>query len=169
MNFIGSAFSLNDTSIDPEADATLPPGLQDRVFNYQLNQATKFQYLESPVYVLADVVTKSDLKFAKRIEERLHAMGVLATDTPLDTGKIEANFKRELLFLSVPAQRRLIGLLFFWEEEIERWNHFEGHYQEAVDNDRAIIQAEMRKSPSNRIPDIDTAPAPRYDLPPEYI
>lgn len=169
MNFIGSAFSLGHTSLDAEADATLPPELQDRVFNYQLNQAAKFRYLESPAYVLADVIMKSDLKFAKKIDDRLHAMGVLATDDPINTSKIEASFNRELLFLSVPSQRRLIGLLFFWEEEIERWNRFEEHRDHASEDHRAMIDAEMRKSPSQRIPDIDSAPAPRYDLPPEYV
>lgn len=169
MNFIGSAFSLHGTSPDAEADATLPLESQDRVFNYQMNKAANFRYLESPAFVLADVVTKSDLRFATKIDDRLRSMGVLSSDAPLDTSKIEASFNRELLFLSVPAQRRLIGLLFFWEEEIERWNHFEEHGHNAVEHDRAMITAEMRKCPSNRIPDIDSAPAPRYDLPPEYI
>jgi hypothetical protein len=39
----------------------------------------------------------------------------------VDTAKVTKNFANQFATISVHAQRKLIGMLFFWEEECTRW------------------------------------------------
>jgi hypothetical protein len=41
---------------------------------------------------------------------------------PVNTAGITRDFVGQLSIISVHAQRKLVGLLFFWEEECMRWN-----------------------------------------------
>jgi hypothetical protein len=41
--------------------------------------------------------------------------------TGIDISHINPRFPHYLAFISVAAQRKLIGLLCFWEEEVVRW------------------------------------------------
>jgi hypothetical protein len=39
----------------------------------------------------------------------------------IDTTKIDSKFANKLSFISIYAQRKVVGLLFFWEQEVVRW------------------------------------------------
>ena len=39
----------------------------------------------------------------------------------VDTAKVTKNFANQFATISVHTQRKLIGMLFFWEEECTRW------------------------------------------------
>ncbi|KAI9766298.1 MAG: hypothetical protein M1839_004929 [Geoglossum umbratile] len=60
----------------------------------------------------------------------------------LDTTKITKYFLHQVAVLSKYKQRRLIGMLFFWEEELMRWRLLE---EEEVDIKEAIVHEGERE------------------------
>jgi hypothetical protein len=68
---------------------------------------------------------------AKRVFEKLTTIGVVNDKAPwVDTSKITANFTHQLAILPSVYQKRLICLLFDWEEEIQRWKVLQGEEDE---------------------------------------
>ena len=51
-----------------------------------------------------------------------HNAGIInpTTDQP-DTTKIDRNIVNKLAVISISKQRKLVNLLFYWEEELVRW------------------------------------------------
>lgn len=59
---------------------------------------------------------------SRQLRKALLKNQVLKPDTGLpDTTKIGPKFTHQVAFISVAAQRKLVGVLFFWEEEVIRW------------------------------------------------
>lgn len=77
-------------------------------------------------YTLLTKVSASE-KISSRIHKSLVQNGVLTTAHPLglDTNKITSKFAHQLSFISVAAQRKVVGMLFFWEQEAIRWRLLE--------------------------------------------
>lgn len=50
----------------------------------------------------------------------------------VNTAGINKNFVNQLAVISVHAQRKVVGLLFFWEEECVRWNLLDAEEQEIL-------------------------------------
>jgi hypothetical protein len=76
---------------------------------------------------------------------------------PVHTARIGRDLVAQLAFISVHAQRKLVGLLFFWEEECMRWKLLEQEEaeilnamgQERTDNDDldvALRAVEMKRA-----------------------
>lgn len=57
---------------------------------------------------------------------------LLPTSPYIQTSLITKQFPHQLPFLSIHRQRALIGLLFFWEEELVRWRLLEDEEAEIV-------------------------------------
>ncbi|RFU26824.1 hypothetical protein B7463_g9521, partial [Scytalidium lignicola] len=53
---------------------------------------------------------------------------------PVNTSGITKNFANQLAVISVHAQRKLVGMLFFWEEECMRWNVLDGEEKEIMES-----------------------------------
>lgn len=57
-----------------------------------------------------------------RILTALRKASILTSSSPfLYTSLITRKFPHQLAIVSVHCQRKLVGLLFFWEEELVRW------------------------------------------------
>ena len=74
---------------------------------------------------------------SRQIYRALQKNAVLHPETGVvDTSKITKHFANQLATISVHTQRKLIGLLFFWEEEVMRWrllDEEDGEVQVAMD------------------------------------
>lgn len=80
----------------------------------------------------------------------------------VNTFGVTKNFANQIFMISVHAQRKLVGLLFFWEEECTRWQLLDAEgreIQSALDTDGqnedleiALAAVEMKKKllPSQR-------------------
>jgi hypothetical protein len=78
-------------------------------------------------------------KYSARIHKELTKAGIIDHSHPLgiDTSKITSKIVSQLSFVSVKAQRKTVGMLFFWEEECIRWRLLE---QEKTEIEEAMKQ-----------------------------
>lgn len=115
------------------------------------------------------IIKASDVSFSKKIYAKLQDIQVLRSDGTIDTKMILGTFNRAVVFLSIPAQRRLIGLLFFWESEVERRRHFLDVLRRGDMVEDAVLRAEVEREmirlPSERT---QTDSIPAYEAPPAY-
>lgn len=116
-----SVVNLEAPVDDPEADADLSPSERDRVFTYQLS-------LPDPRRLGAEVFTHASIAPSDTISSRIHsalcAASILsphASDPRIYTSRITRHLPNQVPWISVHGQRKLVGLLFFWEEELVRW------------------------------------------------
>jgi hypothetical protein len=110
-------------------------------------------------------------QYAHSVFRTLTKIGVIDASTGRpDTTKIDKSFVSKIAIISVPKQRELVDMLFFWEEELTRWRLLD---EEEVEVERAIsargkgspedeaelqerlreIEAKRRVRPSQRWPD----------------
>ncbi|ORY03929.1 hypothetical protein BCR34DRAFT_573074 [Clohesyomyces aquaticus] len=111
----------------------LDAGEQDFLFEYQLGEP-------DPLKLGEESFTFGGITQSKAVSAQIHRAliknGVLKTgdgdgeQVRIDTKAITAQFSHQLAFISAHAQKKLINLLFFWEEEIMRWNVLIGEKQE---------------------------------------
>lgn len=136
---------------DPEADSEVPPLDQDKLYVFQLSLSSPLLLSPHSCYY-AGIVTRQ--KHSERIYTALQSASILAADGTLSTAHIRPDFTHHLAFISKFAQRRLVGVLFFWEEEVQRLRQILDSEQEimdllssaAVDDDvRCAIEIELRK------------------------
>jgi hypothetical protein len=96
------------------------PQRRDIVYVHQINTLEPAALDENAFYV-GGVCDRE--KQSQRIHSALLKNGVLTTPEGLvDTTKIGPKFTHQLAFISRMAQKNLIYLLFWWEEETLRWN-----------------------------------------------
>ena len=50
----------------------------------------------------------------------------------VNTAGVTKNFASQLAVISVHAQRKLVGMLFFWEEECTRWKLLDAEEKEIL-------------------------------------
>lgn len=62
-------------------------------------------------------------KISARIHQELRKSGIIDASNPLgiDTRRVTPKFAHQLAFISVGGQRKVVGMLFFWEAEVIRW------------------------------------------------
>jgi len=79
-------------------------------------------------------------KLSARIHKALVNNGILDPQSPLgiDTTRITPKFAHQLAFISVAGQRKVVGMLFFWEQEALRWR--------LLDQEEAELKAAMEES-----------------------
>jgi hypothetical protein len=85
-------------------------------------------------------VTPSE-KISKRIYETMLKVGLIepiSEQNPngINTNLITSRLPHQFAFISIAAQRKLVGMLFFWEEEVVRWRLLDDEEEEI----RKVIQ-----------------------------
>ena len=62
------------------------------------------------------------LSLSSRVLRALHKASIVSASAPfVVTSNITRQFAHQVSSISVHRQRKLVGLLFFWEEELVRW------------------------------------------------
>jgi hypothetical protein len=135
----------------PELDASLSLDEQDILFVYQTSGSLKpgksHLDLEAASFRCGGVTESENV--SRRIYNTLLKLGIIfptsAPNAPnpygIDTNRITTEFTHKLAFLGVPSQRKVIGLLFFWEQEAVRLHLLE---QEEAGLEELIREIEGR-------------------------
>jgi hypothetical protein len=94
------------------------PQRRDMLYMHQINTAKPEALDENSFYVVGVCDRERQ---SQRIHSALLKNGVLTTpDGRVDTYKIGPKFIHQLAFIPQAAQRNLINVLFWWEEETQR-------------------------------------------------
>lgn len=112
---------------EPRTD-DLYPSMKDRIFTLQLS-SPHFACITTETLLLAEVVDSQS--FADKVLKACHQIGIIDPETGRpDTYKIDRNIVKSMPTITVEKQRRLVMLLFFWEEEVTRWRLLESEEEE---------------------------------------
>lgn len=129
---------------DSPNDVDLSPGQADQLLAYQL--ASKHpRFLSENAFFIAGITGSESL--SKKVHKALvkhklilppseasSSTGQAATETlTVNTAGVTKSFASQMAMISVHAQRKLVGLLFFWEEECMRWKLLDQEEREIVD------------------------------------
>ncbi|KAH7080969.1 hypothetical protein FB567DRAFT_117040 [Paraphoma chrysanthemicola] len=113
---------------------------KDLIFIHQFNEPDPL-ILSPEAFRYGGIDTSS--KVAASIHKAMLQNGVLEKDTHvINTAAITRSLAHQVPSITSHAQKKLINLLFFWEEEVERWNRLTGE-QEAL---RVSMDAEKERS-----------------------
>src|SRR5579871_2842279 len=100
----------------------------DTLFYFQQSVKPPQKLIPTSLYI-AQIA--QDNKTATKVYDKLLTLGILLESPPyVDTKKITANFTHQLAIISSIAQKRLIYLLFDWEEEVQRLQLLEDEEKE---------------------------------------
>ena len=125
-------------ALDNKNNVEMSPAQADSLFQWQIRQEdpTKLDELafyaagvtgalkliESYIPNSNDLTNRTDAKtYSKRILKALQKNGVITPEAKLDLSRITKHLPNQLSFLDVHRQRKLVGMLFAWEEELMRW------------------------------------------------
>jgi hypothetical protein len=145
-------------------DVDLTAVQADYLVRSQLRTLTP-PYLSEEAFFMAGVAGSRQL--SRRVHAALARHGLIAPPPPspqqqsfgqpvppVNTASISSHFVRQLSIISLHAQRRLIGLLFFWEEECTRWKLLDQEqsdiltamsYTDSDDLELALRAVEMKR------------------------
>jgi hypothetical protein len=151
---------------DDPNDADLSPRQADDLVEYQLSLPFP-RYLTEASFFVAGITDNKT--FSQRVHKNLLKAGIISAPSPnnsqppVTTAAIGKNFANQLSHISIHAQRKVVGMLFFWEEECTRWmllDQEEAEILKAIgegneenrDLDLALQAVEMKKKllPSQR-------------------
>jgi hypothetical protein len=110
----------NFANDDPD-DVNLSPVQADNLVRYQLTQPDPRRLTDQSFLIAGLTDSSTNSKKVFRALEKNSVISSSADKFPVDTSAITKNFANQLACISVHAQRKLVGLLFFWEEECTRW------------------------------------------------
>jgi hypothetical protein len=117
-------------------DTELSSQEQDTVFMNQLGEPDPL-ILSPQAFLNAGITSAS--KTSAAIHKALLKNGVLEQDSStVNTRAITSQFAHQLSMITSHAQKKLVNLLFFWEEEVQRWKVLIGELEEL----RVVIEAE---------------------------
>ncbi|KAF7191990.1 hypothetical protein HII31_06635 [Pseudocercospora fuligena] len=112
---------------EPRTD-DLYPSLKDKIFTFQLS-SPNFCRITTETLLLVEIVDSQT--YAEKVLKACQKIGILDPETGRpDTYKIDRNIVKSMPTITVEKQRRLVMLLFFWEEECTRWKLLEGEEEE---------------------------------------
>jgi hypothetical protein len=115
---------------------------QDRLFDWQISQPAP-KALNPASYRMAGITTSQAV--GGRIHKALLKAGILLPDSPtIRTENITPKFANQQATISVHAQRKLVNMLFEWEEELMRWRLLEEEEEEI----RTVVDGERRSGGS---------------------
>jgi len=158
---------------DDPNDVNLTPKQADNLLEYQL-ALPHSRYLQEEAFFVAGIASAESLskkvhralvkhKIILPVPEASSSQGATKEETmTVNTFGVTKNFANQIFMISVHAQRKLVGLLFFWEEECTRWQLLDAEgreIQSALDTDGqnedleiALAAVEMKKKllPSQR-------------------
>jgi hypothetical protein len=151
---------------DAPNDVDMSPQQADDLVEYQLGLSFP-RYLTEASFFVAHITDNKT--FSQKVHKALLKAGIIAAPSPdnsqppVTTAAIGKNFSNQLSHISVHAQRKLVGMLFFWEEECTRWALLDQEEAEILraigegnvgnrDLDLALQAIEMKKKllPSQR-------------------
>jgi len=158
---------------DDPNDVNLSPVQADNLLKYQLNLPHQRYLAENSLFVtgivdseyLSKKVHKALIKskIILPVPEAESSQGSsIGEQMTVNTPGITKNFASQLATISVHAQRKLVGMLFFWEEECTRWKLLDAEEKEILgaletedgskDLSVALAAVEMKKKllPSQR-------------------
>jgi hypothetical protein len=129
---------------DSVNDVDLTPGQADQLLTYQLGTAHP-RYLSESAFFIGGITGSKSL--SKKVHQALRKhkivlpapeagsnKGQAATETmTVNTAGVTKEFASQMAMISVHAQRKLVGLLFFWEEECMRWKLLDQEEREILD------------------------------------
>ncbi|KAE9379139.1 hypothetical protein N431DRAFT_434147 [Stipitochalara longipes BDJ] len=158
---------------DSKNDVDLSPQQADQLLAYQL--ASKYpRCLSENAFFIAGITGSESV--SKKVNKALVKHGIIlpvpevssssgqaGTETmTVNTAGISKRFASQMAIISVHAQRKLVGLLFFWEEECMRWKLLDQEEREIIDalkvNERnadlecalEAVRMKMKMLPSKR-------------------
>jgi len=118
---------------DDANDVNLSPAQADSLLTYQLSLPSP-RYLGEKAFFVADIVgheAQSKTVYKTLIKHNLilptpeaaSSAGAASSGEPMtvNTAQVTKNFANQFATISVHVQRKLVGMLFFWEEECTRW------------------------------------------------
>lgn len=110
----------------------------DRLFDFQISTSSPKKLTASSLYI-SKVVDHEGL--AVKVHRKLIKEGLLTEDPPaVHTKKIGRNLTHHFALLPVFGQKRMVCLLFAWEEELMRFRLLEEEEAEL----KVIIEEEQR-------------------------
>ncbi|WPG99917.1 Hypothetical protein R9X50_00273800 [Acrodontium crateriforme] len=113
----GSMFGRTGTGPRPTDDLTIPT--RDDLFDLQIRSDDFTRLTAESLRVAKIVETK---QYANSVLRGCIRCGVINAETGQpDTTKINRDMVNKIAIISVPKQRELVNMLFFWEEEMMRW------------------------------------------------
>lgn len=146
--FLNNLFPYSPPSTSKDAD--MSPTEMDNLIKFQLGLRHP-RYLDQYALVIAKVV---DQEQAKYTYNALVAHGFVTPppgkdETNLDPSPMTVNthiigkdFAMKLKKIGLRAHRRIVGLLFFWEEECNRWRILDQQENEILEAMRSPSGAE---------------------------
>lgn len=141
MRLINNA--IPNMARDDPNDVDLSPKQADDLFRWQL--ATPHpRYLSEKSFFIAGIVGAESL--SKKVYKALVKSKIILpvpedgsssgasqeVQMTVNTGGVTKNFTSQLAIISVHAQRKLVGMLFFWEEECMRWKLLDAEEKEIL-------------------------------------
>ena len=135
----------------------IPSDAKDNVFKLQTLHTDDFTRLSVGAFYAAGIVRKTELQASKKIWDALTRLGILESGR-IRTDKIDERMGREIMILTSAAQKRLISLLFFWEDETRRYQQL--RELQRLYPDERNIKDQMTLMPSQRV--VDEVPPPYH-------
>lgn len=128
---------------DDPNDVNLSPVQADNLLRYQLLLPHP-RYLSETSFFVAGIVGAESL--SKKVYKALVKSNIIlpvpeagsssgATEEAqmtVNTAGVTKNFASQLAVISIHAQRKLVGMLFFWEEECTRWKLLDAEEKEIL-------------------------------------
>jgi len=108
--------------------ARLAPQRRDMLYAHQL-ASPSFYVLDERSLLVAGVVDSQRL--SKRAFLTMQKHGIITAEGKLDTEKVGPKFIHQFSFIDVYRQKELVNMLFWWQEECQR-------YGKLVDEDREL-------------------------------
>ncbi|KAI9784657.1 MAG: hypothetical protein M1835_003538 [Candelina submexicana] len=102
---------------DDPNDVDPSPQQKDYLFRYQMHQPSPHLLGEYSFFIGGVVGSKQN---SPAVYRALKKNGVLSETGEIRTERITRDFANQVRTVSVHAQRKLVGLLFWWEEEVVR-------------------------------------------------
>lgn len=122
---------------NPVSDADFNPHEQDLLFQSQLHELDPL--VLSPIAFQVGGVTDSE-KVSASIHKALLKHGIISESAPMvNTQGITKQFPHQVAMVGSHKQKKLINLLFFWEEECQRWKVL----IEELDELKTVMHAEQ--------------------------
>lgn len=148
MRLVNNAFP-NFARDDPN-DVDLSVVQANNLVRYQLTQTDPRRLGEQSVF-MAGITDRSQT--SRKVIKALEKNRIISSSpdkAPVDTAGITKHFANQLAWISVHAQRKLVGMLFFWEEECTRWNKLDLEEKEIIkamdggDTDNADVELALQ-------------------------
>ena len=130
--FVLNAFP--NFAYDDVNDVDLTPAQADALVTHQLSLADPLHLTKDSFFIAG--ITQSH-SISGKVYNALLKAGIISEapsadekssgsepnqhPAPLNTSAISRNFAHQMACISVHAQRKLVGMLFFWEEELKRF------------------------------------------------